>query len=396
MSQERKLMSPGPIHPYRHDSVCISAMTSKATLTVNARSVDGPGDFFKAVQIERRALASRDVLIDIAYTGICHSDLSYSRNEWGNTIYPLVPGHEMTGYVSAVGPEVTKFAVGDKVGVGVTVDSCRHCGSCLRGLEQFCHEGHTKAYNSIGRDGRPNLGGYSEKIVVHEGYVVRIPESLRMQNAAPLLCAGITMYSPLRHWKAGPGTRVGILGFGGLGHIGVQISAALGAHTTVLDLTLDKQDDGLRLGAKDFRSTADPRTFSELARSFDVLISTVPASLDYDAFLGLLALDGAFVNAGVPGKPINFSVSSLFTNRRSMAGTSVGGIQETQEMLDFCALHGIEAEIEVVGADKIDEAFTRLAVGDVRYRFVIDISTMAERGLPDRSQDFWNKLKGSS
>ncbi|MDM0116285.1 NAD(P)-dependent alcohol dehydrogenase [Variovorax sp. J22R133] len=344
--------------------------------TVNARFVGGPQDAFSATRITRRDLAQGDVLIDIAYAGVCHSDLSYARNEWGNTIYPLVPGHEITGHVSALGPGATKFALGDRVGVGVTVDSCRHCESCRRGFEQFCSEGHIKAYNSIGRDGRPNQGGYSEKIVVHEDYVVRIPDALALPQAAPLLCAGITMYSPLKRWQAGPGKRVAILGFGGLGHVGVQISSALGAHTTVLDLSLDKRDDGIRLGANDYRATSDPALFVELSKSFDLLISTVPANLDYDAYMGLLAIDGTFVNAGVPVKPISLSVYSLFTNRRSMAGTSVGGIRETQEMLDFCAEHNIVAEIEMIGADQIDMAFERLAIGDVRYRFVLDIATM--------------------
>jgi alcohol dehydrogenase (NADP+) len=346
-------------------------------ITVNARATAGPTEPFRATTIERRDVRPTDVLIDIAYSGICHTDVSRARSEFGTTSYPLVPGHEIAGTVSAVGTEVEKFSVGDRVGVGCLVDSCRQCDYCRSGLEPYCREGHVRTYNAIGRDGQPTLGGYSEKIVVDEAYVVRIPDALPLQTAAPLLCAGITMYSPLRHWKAGPGSRVAIVGFGGLGHVGVAISAALGAHTTVLDLTMDKKADAFRRGADDYRLTTDPAIFTDFAGAFDLIVSSVPASLDYDAFLQMLALDGTLVNLGVPKKPITFDVFSLLYNRRSIAGTLVGGIPETQEMLDFCAEHGIAAEVEIIGAGDIDAAYDRVAAGDVRYRFVIDISTMA-------------------
>ncbi|MEU9787185.1 NAD(P)-dependent alcohol dehydrogenase [Streptomyces phaeochromogenes] len=343
---------------------------------VNARSTAGPGEPFKPTTIDRRDVGPTDVLIDIAYCGVCHTDVSRARGEFGTTTYPLVPGHEIAGVVSVAGPEATRFSVGDRVGVGCMVDSCRECDYCRDGLEPYCRAGHVRTYNDTGRDGQPTLGGYSEKIVVDEAYVVRIPDSLPLHTAAPLLCAGITMYSPLRHWKAGPDTRVAIVGFGGLGHVGVSIAAALGAPPTVLDLAPDKCDDALRRGARDYRVTTDPATFTDLAGAFDLIVSTAPANLDYEAFLELLALDGTFVNLGVPKKPISVDVFSLLYNRRSMAGTLVGGIQETQEMLDFCAEHEIAAEVEVIRADQIDAAFDRLMAGDVRYRFVIDISTM--------------------
>jgi uncharacterized zinc-type alcohol dehydrogenase-like protein len=347
-------------------------------ITVNARSTAGAGEPFKATKIDRRDVGPTDVLIDIAYSGVCHTDVSRARSEFGTTMYPLVPGHEIAGIVSAVGSQTTKFRVGDRVGVGCMVDSCRTCDYCLAGLEPYCRKDHVRTYNSIGRDGQPTLGGYSQKIVVDEGYVVRIPDALPLDAAAPLLCAGITLYSPLRHWNAGPGKRVAVVGFGGLGHAGVSISRALGAHTTVLDLVEDKRADAMRRGADDYRLVTDPTTFTDLASSFDLIVSTVPANIDYDAFLKMLDMDGTLVNLGVPKKPISFDVFSLFYNRRSIAGTLVGGIPETQEMLNFCAEHGIVSEVEIIGADDIDAAYDRVAIGDVRYRFVIDISTMAD------------------
>ena len=345
-------------------------------ITVNARCTCSPRDPFKAYKVERRNLGPRDVLIDIAYAGICHSDIDHAFGIRGKAIFPLVPGHEIAGIVSAVGCDVTKLAVGDRAGVGCIVDSCRVCSDCLAGLEQYCSGKRVMTYNSVDRHGQPTYGGYSEKIVVDEDFVLRIPEAIPLQNAAPLFCAGITLYSPLRHWQAGPGKRVAIVGFGGLGHIGVQIAHALGAHTTVLDLTLAKQEDGLRMGADDYRATTDPATFTELANSFDLIVSTVPGSFDLDAFLSLLRRDGTFVNLGVPQKPLNLAAFSLLNNRRSMAGTLSGGLRETQAMIDFCAKHGIAAQVEIIGADQIDEAYERLLAGDVRYRFVIDVSTM--------------------
>jgi alcohol dehydrogenase (NADP+) len=346
-------------------------------LTINARCTCGPREPFKAFRLARRDLGPHDVLIDIAYAGICHSDIDHAYSTRGKSIYPLVPGHEIAGIVSAVGSDVTKFSVGDRAGVGCMVDSCRECAECLEGLEQYCRGKRVMTYNSIGRDGNPTYGGYSEKVVVHEDFVLRIPQGISLQSAAPLFCAGITLYSPLRHWGAGPGKRVAIVGFGGLGHVGVKIAHALGAHTTVLDLSLDKREDGFRMGADDFRATTDSATFAELANSIDLIISTVPGNLDMSAFLGLLRRDGTFVNLGVPNQPLSIDAIALLKNRRSIAGTLSGGLPETQEMIDFCASRGIGAEVEVVSADQIDEAYRRLIAGDVRYRFVIDVSTMA-------------------
>ncbi|MBO3680435.1 NAD(P)-dependent alcohol dehydrogenase [Streptomyces sp. NEAU-YJ-81] len=346
-------------------------------ITVNARSVSGPDEPFKPMTLERREVGPGDVLIDIAYCGICHTDVSRARGEFGSTHYPLVPGHEIAGTVCAVGSACRKFAVGDRVGVGCLVDSCRECDYCRAGMEPYCRNGHIRTYNCLDRAGQYTQGGYSEKIVVDEGYVVRIPDVIPLESAAPLLCAGITLYSPLRHWKAGPGVKVAIIGFGGLGHVGVPISAALGAHTTVFDLTMDKEADAYRRGADDYRLSTDPAIFTDFAGAFDLVLSTVPADLDYDAFLRLLALDGTFVNLGVPKKPISLDVFSLLYNRRSLAGTLVGSIEETQEMLDFCARNGITSEVEVITADEIDAAYDRVAASDVRYRFVIDIATMA-------------------
>jgi uncharacterized zinc-type alcohol dehydrogenase-like protein len=347
-------------------------------IKVRARCTCGPQEPFQLTTIERRDPGPRDVLIDIVYAGICHSDVEHTRSLRGpgHTIYPIVPGHEIAGVVAATGAEVTRWRVGDRVGVGNMVDSCRVCQSCRLGLEQYCSGGRTLAYNSVDRDGRPTYGGYSQRIVVDEAFMVRIPDQIPLENAAPLLCAGITMYSPLRHWQAGPGKRVAIVGFGGLGHVGVQMALAMGCHTTVLELLPDKRDDALRLGADDFHLTSDPACFGVLASTFDLIISTVPANLDLDAYLGLLARDGVFVNLAATAKPLTVSAAALLTNRRSLAGTRSGGLSETQAMLDFCAEHGIAAEVEIVGADQIDGAYRRLLAGDVRFRFVIDNSTI--------------------
>lgn len=345
-------------------------------ITVNARCTCGPHEPFIPTTILRRDLGPRDVLIDIAYAGICHSDIDHARSVRGKSTYPLVPGHEIAGIVSAVGSEVTRFAVGDRAGVGVMVDACRTCASCREGLEQYCTGGRVMTYNSTGKDGLPTHGGYSGKIVVDENFVVRIPDGIALENAAPLFCAGITMYSPLRHWKAGVGKRVGIVGFGGLGHVGTQISRALGAYTTVFDLTPTKRADALRLGAAEYCLATDAKAMAALADSFDLIISTVPASVPLDTYLGLLGRDGVFVNLGVPDRPLSVSAFSLLRNRRSLAGTLSGGMAETQEMIDFCVRHGVRAEVEIVNADQIDEAFERLLAGDVRYRFVIDVETI--------------------
>ncbi len=328
--------------------------------------------------VERRELGPRDVLIDIAFAGICHSDIHTVRGDWGPQNYPLAPGHEITGTVAAVGSEVTKHAIGDRVGVGCLVNSCGECRNCLRGEEQFCQRGAVFTYGSTDRDGTITQGGYSQQVVVTESFVVRIPDSLALDAAAPLLCAGITTYSPLRHWNVGPGTRVAVVGLGGLGHMGVQIAHAMGAEVTVLSQTLSKKGDGLRLGADDYRATSDPDTFRSLRSSFDVILNTVSAVIDMRSYLGLLDVGGTMVCVGAPGEPLPVQVMSLIGGRRSLAGSNIGGIRETQEMLDFCAEHGIVAEIEVIPASEINTAYERVLASDVRYRFVIDAATISD------------------
>ncbi|MCX5266885.1 NAD(P)-dependent alcohol dehydrogenase [Streptomyces sp. NBC_00199] len=326
--------------------------------------------------IERRPVREFDVLIDIEFAGICHSDIHQAREGWGEAIFPMVPGHEIAGVVSEVGPGVTKFAVGDRVGVGCLVDSCRECDNCKAGLEQYCTGGGVGTYNAVGKDGEPTYGGYSQKIVVDENYVLRIPDGLGLDEAAPLLCAGITTYSPLKHWNAGPGKKVAILGMGGLGHMGVKIAHALGAEVTVLSQSLRKKDDGLKLGADHYYATSDEKTFEDLRGTFDLILSTVSAPLNLDAYLALLRTDGAFVNVGAPEEPVALNLFSVIGGRKTLAGSGIGGIQETQEMLDFCAAHGFGAEIELISAAEINEAYERVLASDVRYRFVIDASTI--------------------
>ncbi|SBT94964.1 uncharacterized zinc-type alcohol dehydrogenase-like protein [Streptomyces sp. DI166] len=327
--------------------------------------------------IERRAVGEFDVLIDIKFAGICHSDIHQAREGWGEAIFPMVPGHEIAGVVAEVGSGVTKFAVGDRVGVGCMVDSCRECDNCKAGLEQYCTGGGMiGTYNAVDKNGDVTYGGYSRQIVVDENYTVRIPDGLSLDVAAPLLCAGITTYSPLKHWNAGPGKKVAILGMGGLGHMGVKIAHALGAEVTVLSQSLRKKEDGLKLGADHYYATSDPKTFQELAGSFDLILSTVSAPLSLDQFLSLLKTDGAFVNVGAPEEPVSLNLFSVIMGRKSLAGSGIGGIRETQEMLDFCAEHGFGAEIELIAASEINEAYERVLSSDVRYRFVIDASTI--------------------
>ncbi len=343
--------------------------------TVDALVTAGASKPFERGTIERRDPRPSDVVIDIAFAGICHSDIHQAREEWGDALFPMVPGHEIAGTVSAVGAEVTRYQVGDRVGVGCFVDSCRECRNCQAGQEQYCLKGEVGTYNARQYDGEPTFGGYSRSVVVDENYVLGIPEGVALDVAAPLLCAGITLYSPLRHWGAGPGKKVAIVGMGGLGHMGVKIAAALGAEVTVLSQTLAKEEDGRRLGASHYYATRDEATFEQLAGHFDLIINTVAANLPVDKYLSLLALDGTIVNVGIPEGADEFHAFSLAGMRRSMAGSKIGGIRETQEMLDFCAEHGLGAEIETISVDDVDAAYDRVVNSDVRYRFVIDIST---------------------
>ncbi|MGI8667042.1 MAG: NAD(P)-dependent alcohol dehydrogenase [Jatrophihabitans sp.] len=331
---------------------------------------------FARTTIERRDLGPRDVLIKIAFAGICHSDIHTAREEWGEAHFPLVPGHEIAGTVEQIGDEVERYAVGDRVGVGCMVDSCRSCENCLAGEEQYCLNGNVGTYNAIGRDGRPTDGGYSSHIVVEQDFVLGIPEGVGLDVAAPLLCAGITLYSPLKHWNAGPGKQVAIVGMGGLGHMGVKIAHALGAEVSVLSQTLSKQQDGARFGAAHFYATSDDATFTELAGRFDLIVNTISADVDINQYLSLLRVDGTLVNVGAPENPMSVQAFSLIQSRRSLAGSMIGGIRQTQEMLDFCAEHGLGAEIEIIPASRIDEAYDRVVASDVRYRFVIDIATL--------------------
>ncbi|WP_435286310.1 NAD(P)-dependent alcohol dehydrogenase [Streptomyces bacillaris] len=326
--------------------------------------------------IERRPVGEFDVLIEIKFAGICHSDIHQARDGWGEGIFPMVPGHEIAGIVAEAGPGVTRFKAGDRVGVGCMVDSCGQCDACRMGREQHCAEGNTQTYNALDRSGEPTYGGYSTHIVVREGFVVSIPEGIALDEAAPLLCAGITTYSPLRRWGAGPGKKVAVIGLGGLGHMAVKIAHTLGAEVTVLSQSLRKKDDGLKLGADHYYATSDPKTFEELAGTFDIILSTVSAPLDFGAYLTLLRTDGTLVNVGAPEEPISRNLFSLIGGNKSLAGSAIGGIAETQEMLDFCAVHGLGAEIEVIAADRVNEAYERVLASDVRYRFVIDTATI--------------------
>lgn len=345
-------------------------------ITAKARAVNGPDKPFYATEIKRRDLDSHDVLIEIKYAGICHSDIHTAHGEWGEVNYPLVPGHEIAGIVTDVGAEVTKYKVGDRVGVGCMVDSCGECENCRKGEEQYCLKGNVPTYAGVDKYGEPTQGGYSTHIVVTDDFVLRIPDNIELNVAAPLLCAGITTYSPLNHWKAGSGKKVAIVGMGGLGHVAVKIAHAMGAEVTVLSQTLNKKDDGLQFGANNYYATTNPETFEKLAGSFDLILNTVSAKIDMDAYFGLLTLDGTLVNVGAPPEPLEVNAFSLIGHRRSFAGSLIGGIRETQEMLDFCGEHNIVPKIEMISADQIDDAYERVLASDVKYRFVIDISTM--------------------
>ena len=341
-----------------------AAVTAKAPLTPH--------------QIERREPAAHEVLIDILFCGVCHSDVHQAREEWGKGIFPMVPGHEIVGKVAKVGSAVSKWKAGDTVGVGCFVDSCRECAPCKGGEEQYCDKGMTGTYNSVERDSKlPTYGGYSTRITVDEKYVLRVPESIPLERAAPLLCAGITTYSPLRHFGVKAGDKVAVVGLGGLGHMAVKLAKAMGAHVTVLSHSDSKHEDALRLGADAFAATHDKSNFKKLAGSFDFILNTISAQHDYNAYLGLLKLDGTMVLVGMPD-PIPLAASSLIMRRRRIAGSLIGGIRETQEMLDFCAEHNVASDVEVIAIDQINAAYERMIKGDVRYRFVIDCASLGK------------------
>ena len=327
-------------------------------------------------EFERRDLGAHDVALDIKYAGICHSDIHQVAEEWGPAIFPMVPGHEIAGIVTSIGSAVTKFSVGDKIGVGVFVDSCRTCSSCTQGLQQYCVEGMTGTYNGLERDGKTvALGGYSNNFVINQDYAVHIPDNLALEGVAPLLCAGITLYSPIKHWNVGPGMKVAVMGLGGLGHMGVKFAVAMGAEVTVLSHSPTKKADALAMGAHHFVSTKDPESLTSLAKTFDLILNTVSAELEIGDYLNLLKLDGTLVVIGLPGKPYQVHVGTLLNGRRSIAGSMIGGIAEMQEMLDYCGEKSIVSDVEVIQASYINEAYKRTVDSDVKYRFVIDAAT---------------------
>ena len=334
------------------------------------KSVNAP---LESYEFSRRDLRPRDVALDIYFAGICHSDIHQAREEWGPAIFPMVPGHEIVGRVTQVGSQVSKFKVGGLIGVGVFVDSCRKCASCNAGLEQYCVEGMTGTYNTLERDGKTvAMGGYSNMFVIDEDYAVHIPENLDLAGVAPLMCAGITLYSPLKNWKAGPGKKVGVMGLGGLGHMGLKFAHALGAETTVFSHSPEKEADAKAMGADHFVVTKDVKNLEKLEKSFDLILNTVSAHLDLEPYLKMLKLDGTFVVIALPGKPYQINVGTMLDQRRSLAGSMIGGMAELQEMLNFCGEHNIVSDVEVIKADYINTAYERTVASDVKYRFVID------------------------
>ena len=334
------------------------------------------GATLRPFSFERHDVGSKDVLIAISHCGICHTDIHLTRNEWGISTFPMVPGHEIVGTISQVGTSVKNFHVGERVGVGCFVDSCRTCQACRQGEEQYCETGMLMTYGGRDKFGRITQGGYSNQIVVDENYVLKIPQALSSAGAAPLLCAGITTYSPLHHWGIGKDHRLGIVGLGGLGHIAVKIAKALGAEVTVLSSSEQKRDDAFKLGATDFALTTHPQTFTKLQRHFHCILNTVSAPIDYNAYLNLLQTDGTMILVGVPDRPSPLAAFPLIFNRRRIAGSVIGGIRETQEMLNFCADHQIESGIETISIHHVNEAYERVLKGDVRFRFVIDVASL--------------------
>jgi uncharacterized zinc-type alcohol dehydrogenase-like protein len=345
--------------------------------TVKAYAAPSAGAPLAPFAVERRQPGPRDVVIEIAYCGICHSDVHQARDEWGGALFPMVPGHEIVGRVTATGPEVTRFRRGDVAGVGCMVDSCRTCRSCRRDLEQFCAKGAAFTYNGTEMDRTtPTYGGYSSQIVVDERFVLKVSPDVDLAGTAPLLCAGITTYSPLRHWKVKQGDRVAVVGLGGLGHMAVKLAASMGAEVTMLSTSPAKEADARRLGAHHFALTSRAETFTRLQGRFDLILDTISAQHDYDEHLEMLRVDGAMVLLGVPPTPAPVHAFSLIGGRRSLAGSLIGGIAETQEMLDYCAQHRIVSDVEVIPISKVNEAYDRMVKGDVRYRFVIDMKTL--------------------
>lgn len=342
----------------------------KAYATPSATAPLGPHS------IERRTPGALDVTIDILYCGVCHSDIHQARNEWGNSIYPMVPGHEIVGRVSAVGNQVTKFKVGDLVGVGCLVDSCRHCSQCAAGEEQFCENGSVGTYNSIDKNQQPTYGGYSSQIVVDEAFTLKVSDKLDLKGVAPLLCAGITTYSPLRHWKVGPGQQVAVVGLGGLGHMAVKLAAAMGAEVTVISTSDSKKVDAARLGATHFVNSKNEAEMKAVTGKFHFILNTVSAPNSYDRYMQLVRTNGAMVLVGAPPEPSAISGFNLILQRKTLAGSLIGGIRETQEMLDFCAEHNITSDIELISIDRINEAYERVLKSDVKYRFVIDMASL--------------------
>lgn len=331
----------------------------------------------EALSIERRGLSPHDVEIEILFCGVCHSDLHQARNEWHNTVYPCVPGHEIVGRITAAGTHVSKFKVGDLAAIGCMVDSCRECDQCKEGLEQYCDKGPVFTYNSPEKQtGKQTYGGYSESIVADENYVLRVPANLDLAATAPLLCAGITTYSPLKHWKAGPGKKVGIVGIGGLGHMGIKLARAMGAEVIVFTTSASKKADAIRLGADEVVISTDPEQMRRYSKKLDFILDAVSAVHDINAYLGLLRLDGTLALVGLPEFPLSIMPFNVVMPRRNFTGSAIGGIAETQEMLDFCATHNITADIELINIQQINEAYDRMLKGDVRYRFVIDMASI--------------------
>lgn len=346
-------------------------LPTKAYAAQSATSPIAPFSF------ERRDPGPKDVLIRISHCGVCHTDIHMSRDEWGGSLYPMVPGHEIIGTVVSVGSGVTKVKAGDRAGVGCFVDSCRTCPSCEAGLENYCEQGFTGTYNSMTRDGKSlNFGGYSEQIVTDERFVLNVSEKLDPAGAAPLLCAGITTWSPLRHWKVGPGQNVGIVGLGGLGHMGIKFARSLGAHVTCFTTSLSKVADAKRLGAHEVVLSSDADALSKLSQRFDFILDTVSANHDLNTYLGLLKREGTLCLVGVPPEAAAVHAFGLVMGRKRLAGSLVGGLPETQEMLDYCAEHGIVSDVEVIPASAINEAYDRMLRSDVKYRFVIDMATL--------------------